>query len=347
MKQSPVTLSFEPFNCPADILISARSYFVDRMVPECEVIHLPPKQVGGGEFWFTYEKGVTQHPETPKPQKGLRQGLKMLRPKPETATISDKVFLDFRLKVPQNWAHFLNDHLPIYFVAAHELGLSASETLLVLPQKTPGYIRRAAAFFGLETLCTDAPVSGDAVMLETNRWIRCRSIRAEWAHLPFVTETLDAAGIRDGISGDLPNRAFLSRRATRNLENEDAVEAFLNARGYTKIYPEDLSVADQFKLFEQAEHVVAIHGAGLAPMLYRSDASRLRGLIELFPCGHMTDNFRVMAHQVGCAWAGVRGKIKPEHVEPAYDLSKPFVEYSLQSFEVDLHALELALALHK
>jgi hypothetical protein len=39
----------------------------------------------------------------------------------------------------------------------------------------------------------------------------------------------------------------------------------------------------------------------------------------------------------------VRGKIKPEHVLPAYDLDTPFTKYSLQPFEVDLASLELAL----
>jgi hypothetical protein len=59
----------------------------------------------------------------------------------------------------------------------------------------------------------------------------------------------------------------------------------------------------------------------------------------------MTDVYRAMAHQVGCSWIGVRGKIKPEHVEPAYRLGEPFLAFSLQSFEVDPASVEIALTL--
>ncbi len=345
MKQVSATWVFAPFQCPADVMVSARSYFIDRVVPDCEIIHLPSKSVGGGEFWCALEKNVTLSFQAQSARTGLRRYLGASSPRSGPIHIDNKILFDFRLKFPQNWAHFLNDHLPIYFNITHELGLHPADTLLILPRKTPGFIQHAADFFGLHTLCTDVPVHGDAMTFQTDHWVKCRSIRAQWAHLPFPTETLDSAGIRDGRQGSLPRRAFVSRRNTRNLENEAEVEAFLAQRGYTKVYPEDLGVADQFRLFERAEHIVAIHGAGLAPLLYRSGMSRLTGVIELFPCGHMTDNFRVMAHQVGCAWTGVRGKIKPEHVEPAYDLSRPFVKFSLQSFEVDVRALETALSM--
>lgn len=342
MKRTSANFTFPPFECPADVLITPRSHFIDRIVPECEIIHLPSKSIGGGEFWCAWAENQSS---IGNENAGLRRYLPRFISSVGAVEIQAKTFFDFRRGVPQNWAHFLNDHLPIYFAIAHELGLVASDTVLILPKKTPSYIQRAAALFGLDTLCTDAPVSGDAMMFQTDQWVHCRAVRAEWAHLPFATEALNSVGVRDCRQGALPNRAFLSRRNTRYLENEAEIEAFLAVRGYTKVYPEDLTVADQFKLFEQAEHIVAIHGAGLAPLLYRSASSRLTGLIELFPCSHMTDNFRVMTHQVGCAWVGVRGKIKPEHVDPAYDLTQPFVKYSLQSFEVDVRALENALTL--
>ena len=63
------------------------------------------------------------------------------------------------------------------------------------------------------------------------------------------------------------------------------------------------------------------------------------------PCGHMTDVYRVMAGQLGCGWIGVRGRIKPEYVRPAYELGAVFKEFSLDSFEVDLAALGLAFDL--
>ena len=57
----------------------------------------------------------------------------------------------------------------------------------------------------------------------------------------------------------------------------------------------------------------------------------------------MTDVYRGMSQQVGCAWIGVRGRIKPEYIRPAYVLDTPFTRYSLDNFEVDPASLDLAL----
>jgi capsular polysaccharide biosynthesis protein len=121
------------------------------------------------------------------------------------------------------------------------------------------------------------------------------------------------------------------------------VEACLAPHDYTTIHAEDLSPADQMRLFREAEAMVAVHGAALAPLLYVPPGGRLRQLVEILPVGHMTDVYRVMAEQVGVGWTGVRGRIKPKHVEPAYRIGTPFKRFSLDSFEVDIVALERAL----
>ncbi len=78
-------------------------------------------------------------------------------------------------------------------------------------------------------------------------------------------------------------------------------------------------------------------------MLYTHAKTRPARLIELMPCGHMTDVYRVMATQLGIRWTGVRGRIKPDYIAPAYDLSQPFLAHSLDSFNIDLAALARAV----
>lgn len=334
--QASGILEFEPSLCPEHTLITARSHLIDRIVAACEIIRLPEKKVGGGRVVYARKQHTATAPDTGK------RGLVPFRKTSETVTLTDTVFFDFRLRNPENWAHFLNNHLPICFALMDRTGLTPAEVTLVLPGRTPGYILKAAELFGFSALPSDATIEGEAVTFTSEPWIGIRAIREEWARLPSVRDILTQQQIHGPAPADHPDKVFLSRKDTRNLENEAEAEAFLAARGYVKIYPEDLSAAEQMRLFEHASSIVAIHGAGLAPLIYLSDAAKLKQLIEIFPCGHMTDVFRVMAHQVGCNWIGVRGKIKPEHVKPAYDLDQPFLEYSLQSFEVDLASLELA-----
>ena len=167
--------------------------------------------------------------------------------------------------------------------------------------------------------------------------------------LPGPAHALAAtlAGAPPGRS--LPRRVFLSRKDTRVPSNAAEVEGFLGARGFKTVYPEDLSASDQMHLFAGAEEMVAVHGAGLAPLLYCGAGAGLEGgprrLIEVLPCGHITDVYRVIADRVGCAWIGVRGRLKPEYIRPAYDIGAGFSKFSLDSFEIDIAALEEAFAL--
>ncbi|SDI61554.1 glycosyltransferase family 61 protein [Lutimaribacter saemankumensis] len=329
------TTKIPPYKCPKGILISASSHLVDRFVPDCEVITLPPKTVRGGSLKIKLKESISHSDHLRTIQRAAMFGKK--------AHELDGVLIDFRTHHPQNWAHFLNDHLPLLYKLIEESGLKKETLRVLLPKKTPRYIVEAAKLFSINTIQTDTPVKGSVLAFSLQPWTSNRPVRHLWARSREVDDILLTHGVFDASSYSLPRKLFISRRATRNLENETEIAELLSKRGYHKIYAEDFSASDQFKIFQHAEEIVSIHGAAIAPLLYRRPESLLSRLVELFPCGHMTDNFRVMCHQVGCRWIGVRGRIKPEHIAGAYDLDKPFLEYSLQSFSVDPKSLEIAL----
>ena len=325
-----------PFRTKPARIVTAPSYLIDRFVPDCEIIALPEKTVQGGEI--RHGQGAVSPGPDPR---GRLARLRGARPR---ETVAGGAVFDFRHHTPQNWAHFLINHLPVFFHVADARDIDWARAEIVLPANTPGYIRTAADLFGLRTRTTDAVLEGTGITIEVTPWTALRSARADWVRAPRVTarlEALDAAR----KAGPLPARVFLSRRKTRALSNEAEVAAWLAARGFETIYPEDLDAATQMRLFRDAETIVAIHGAGLAPLLYRPEGGRLRHLVELMPCGHMTDVYRVMADQVGCGWIGVRGRIKPGYVRPAYALGTPFGKFSLDAFEIDLTSLDRAFAL--
>ncbi len=316
-------------------LITAPSYLIDRFVPACEIIHLPPKAVGGGEVALRIGPVLAEPPKTAGLLPRVAQAFRG-RQAPQTHS---GILMDFRAWSPGNWAHFLNNHIPLLVFACDTLNVAVQDCVMVLPADTPRYIREVAVLFGLAITCTNAPLSGTGLHYRLSGWPAIRAVRARWVQTAYLqTRTAGFAASRP-----IPAKVFLSRRKTRHLENATEVEAFLASRGYATLCPEDLSPADQFRLFEQAESIVAIHGAGLAPLLYRSPNSALRQLIEILPCGHMTDVYRMMAEQVGCSWIGLRGRIKPEHVLPAYDFDRPFQRFSLSAFSVDIRSLALAL----
>jgi capsular polysaccharide biosynthesis protein len=315
-------------------LVTARSYLVDRFVPDCEIVHLPARVVAGGTLRL--ERGPRVARSTPSGRaRRLRAGLGR-----SPRRVADRVVVDLRLRAPDNWAHFLDNHLPIFFRLAREMGLDWDQALLLLPAGIPGHILRAAALFGLETLVTDDPVEGEGVAFAVEPWTAIRPLRVDWVQTPEVQ-----AAVARGTTADtpLPERVFLARSDTRRVANEDEVEAVLALQGYRKIYPETLSVADQFRLFREARRLVAVHGAGLAPLMYLPPGAPLELLVEILPCGHMTDFYRAIADKLDVPWIGVRGRIKPQYVDPAYRFEARFDAFSLDDFEVDVAALERAL----
>lgn len=314
------------------LLITARSHLIDRAVPDCEMITLPGRVVPGGVIPF---QRVERLP-APTPRLRLRDRLRGRVPG-RPVPLDGSLGMDCRIISPENWSHFLNIHAPLAIELAHRLGMPAQDLTLILPAKLPAYIHQAADYLGLRTQMTDAPVTGPGVLYELGGNI-IRPERRQWLLRSGLIEQL----WQQRPEG-LPDRVFLARRKARNIANMTEIERLLSARGFVTIYPEEHSVARQIGLFNSAETIVAVHGAGLAPLLYRHPDSPLRHLVEILPCGHMTDMFRMMAQQVDCGWIGVRGRIKPEYVAPAYDLERMFTAFSQDSFEVDPVSLERAL----
>lgn len=305
-------------------LVAAESYLIDRIKPDVEIISLPEGTVPGGKIKWQIGPLVAK---PPKPSR-------MPRRKPvDVSAPTDLWVVDLRLQSPTNWAHFLNNHLPLLFSLADQAGLEMSKALALLPKATPGYIQKAADLFGLKVLLTDALVTGHGLEFTVDPWIAIRAGRADWVRLPVFQAVLDT--LKALPEAGLPKNAFLSRKDTRKLANEAEIEALLNARGFQKLYVETLSPLDQIRLFLQADEIAAIHGAALAPLLFCAPGAGPRRLIEILPCGHMTDVYRVICDLVGTDWIGVRGRLKPEYVRPAYNIGTPFLSHSLDTFEAD------------
>lgn len=328
-------VAIPPYDLAAGRLVTARSYLIDRITPACEIVHLPPRTLPGATLGLTLGPATVQRPKT----RGALSRFK--RPRPARDIPKDRILIDLRGHTPQNWAHFLNNHLPLTFCLSDKAGIEPARLLAVLPADTPLYILGAAKVFGLDTLCSDATISGQVLQFDIAPWIAVRNLRHRWAQLPWPSGKL-AQNPRDT---PLPQDIFLSRRGTRTLLNEDEVADFLSQRGFHLVYAEDHTAADQIRLITQARRIVAIHGAGLAPLLYRAPDGPKAHLIELMPCGHMTDVYRVMAQQVGVDWIGVRGRIKPEYIAPAYAFTDGFSAFSLDPFHIDVHSLDAAFAM--
>jgi len=81
-----------------------------------------------------------------------------------------------------------------------------------------------------------------------------------------------------------PTRVIVAREATdfRAMQNQAALIAALEPRGFAAAFPGRLSIAEQVHLFADAECVVGSHGSGMFNVAYTKPGSRI---VEISPVG--------------------------------------------------------------
>ena len=146
-------------------------------------------------------------------------------------------------------------------------------------------------------------------------------------------------------------KIFISRKFSRTIENEYEINEILSDHGFKRYYFEtgEFSIYEQWQIVSQAKEIVAIHGAGMSPLIFningitreQGDLSGLR-VIELYGAGYFVDWNRRLATVMNAHWCGVRGKITPQIVKDL-DEGKGGRVHESSPFRIDPNTLKLAL----
>lgn len=116
-----------------------------------------------------------------------------------------------------------------------------------------------------------------------------------------------------GIPSREPARKIYVGRSTartRRLLNEEELIRFLEARGFQSVRMDGRSVAEQARLFHDAEVIVGVHGAALTNILFSKVGTRL---VEILPHGFEETSFFAAASHGGLEHAVIVGEpLNPE-----------------------------------
>lgn len=297
---------------------------------------MPAAVTRGGWVTFEHESG----PTVSMSQQGgrrlrFRRALGLMR---EAVSVSGLLF-DARRYGPENWAHTLLYLLPLAYLARKHV---EHEVTVLLPTSVGKHISRAFEVFGFSTLNVDRDIRGEFINWDIDDFDTMNSMRADI--LPSMTE--DFVRQNPKPENGSPAKIFVSRKDKRKLKNESEIASFLSDQGYQIVYPETMTVEEQFWLFLRASRIVGISGAGLAPigLCNQSESCDLE-LIELLPAGMMNNWFRVICDQINARCVGVRGVIEPKNVSVPIDQMKTYYRHVMDDFTIDQGALELALRL--
>jgi hypothetical protein len=305
-------------------MIGASTHAIDRIVPHVERIWIPEIVHGFGGFVRFGLSGRVTAPAIKRTSRRLRL-LNRIRP-PAPVDLDEHVFFDARHDDYFNWSHQANFYLSLALAARKWV---ERDVVIVLPLGMPPITFELYRLFGFEAIATDGPVTGRQCSWSVSHWeaVNCgRKI--------LVPDDYELP------SHDTPKKVFIARRGSRSIMNEAEVEAALP--GYTKVFTEKLSAAEQFALFQNATHVVSVHGAALAPMQYRPSTEPPLRLVEIAPAAMMTRWFAIMCDQIGGKYIQVRGRFKPQYIPHLYR-NEPYVVHTNDNFEVDPKSLQVAL----
>lgn len=125
-------------------------------------------------------------------------------------------------------------------------------------------------------------------------------------------------------------RLWISRAKARcrRIVNEDAILDAMADKRFTKIYAEDYSFEEQIALFQQAEAIVAPHGAGLTNMLFCQPGTKI---LEIFEPSTQRRCYWSLARALGHDYRCFIGEAVPSGKEEP-DISAS--SYFFESFDI-------------
>jgi hypothetical protein len=118
------------------------------------------------------------------------------------------------------------------------------------------------------------------------------------------------------VNRSMPNRIYISRTLAtkRRLLNEPELENLLREYGFVSVETENLLVAEQARLFENADVVVAPHGAGLTNIMFMRPGALV---IELVPILKPKTCYVSLASAMGVRYACVTDSPDAATPEPS------------------------------
>lgn len=216
------------------------------------------------------------------PQVRYRDGhAALMRTGPREIVVEDAVW--FAERVYDNHSHWLTAHLP-KLLLLRDQGLLGKT---IMPRKRTPTMDASLDMIGIDP----------TQMLQYDVGTVLRVARLT---VP-ITDRFDPRllrPVREAFAGDKARpdnaRVFISRAKAkgRKILNEEALWEVLEARGFDRVFMEDLSFAEQVALMQRCAIVVAPHGAGLTNMMFCPPGT---DIVELADPTYPNPNFYALA----------------------------------------------------
>jgi len=217
---------------------------------------------------------------------------------------------------PLNFCHWIVDWLPRLAFLAEQA--RRPDTFAVVPPLDADYQWQTLALCGFSR--------ERVVQLDVMQGLRAKRLlvpsdltvpphpghkAAAWV-TDYLRGTLGYGAFLAGLDGPPRRRKLYVSRGDatgRRVLNEAELEAALALLGYEPVSLSGLPAPRQIALFAGASHIVALHGAGLANIVFADPAATL---VEIFPASYGTAAYYVLAAGLGMTYASyISDRITP------------------------------------
>ena len=324
-------------------MIGPRSYFSDRAVPQLEIVAVPARTMAAETLRI--DGRVEQR--TTSSFLSRKEKIRKTLNKPNPIDIDPaRYYADLRQFGLGNWSHCLNQALPVAILLRdHCLKINQLAPIYILSMDTPSKIRDIFDLLDLSHISTNACITSPLIDISVSN----SSIIHQKSREFISSITNQVSRMVLSVPQVASAKVFLNRKPPyRSLINNEEIKSLLNQEGYQEVFMEDLSAEEQIALIIRATDIVAIHGAALAPLMFRNADHGSFRFIEIGTPGHIVPFFRNMVEPLPCFYRMVRGLPNSSMLSDAYmDIEKPSMQFtekhSLKPFRLDPASLQFAI----
>ena len=323
----------------ARLVIGPRSHAADRFVPDFELAIIPSRSRAD-----THATMIGRKDPSPT-QEFLTRKEKLFRiGQPKLKLDSSAYIFDLRQFGPTNWSHAMNLCFPVACQVRNELtSMEMPAPIFVVNSGWSSKLRTFFESMGLKILATNKQVVAPQISFEYGS-TNTISVLVQ-SFLAKNRNEIDERMLAN--SEPVGNKIFLNRRGARELSNGAEICSMLEEIGYTTIYAEDQSLEQQMRTIRSASDIVALHGAALWPIGYRTKGDGIFRLTEIFHPAHVVPFFKHLCESLPMSYLEVKAGLTKGMVPDIYN-SVPhdatFTQrHAADPFWVDPESLKLAL----
>ena len=185
----------------------------------------------------------------------------------------------------RNYYHWLFDAIPRLACLTH----FPADVEILVPGVLPNFAEETLLLLGLKNRYRIT--QEQHLLIES--YFYSGLVGMTGCHNPYAVRYLRRSFLQHTQTFGLPRYFFIGRKhSSRGIQNNDQVESFFKDQGWAVIYLEDLSFRQQLSLFAGAKAVCALHGAGLANLVWSRPGTFV---LELFADNYLHGTFEGIA----------------------------------------------------